>query len=293
MTNFVTGIFNSRLGAEVAVDSLEKLNYKRTDISVLMHDQTRAKEFAEETGTSVDAGNQASKGAKIAASIGGALGAIVVTAMTKRKDAADPLTSATRGSGEVGSSSAGAARGPDDVRSSTPGVVRGSGDVGGSSSGTLRTSSDYGAASRGGVTGSSDVGSSSSGTLGTGRSDDPVDTSTLRSSATSGSSSGNIGMGTQATSTSLSSTSPGADTPTVAGPLAGVLAGAGLGGLIGALVGAGISKDVAQQYENELGRGGILIGVDARSADESRVREILNDRSGNTSPSTIRKPSTP
>lgn len=51
----------------------------------------------------------------------------------------------------------------------------------------------------------------------------------------------------------------------VAGPIAAGLAGAGagsaVGGLVGALVGAGFSDEVAKQYEEDIKRGNILIGI--------------------------------
>lgn len=58
----------------------------------------------------------------------------------------------------------------------------------------------------------------------------------------------------------------------VAGPLAGALAGAGAGGatggLLGALVGAGMPEYRARYYEERLKKGGIVVGVEARSEDE-------------------------
>ncbi len=45
MADLITGIFYNRAAAETAVDQLETLGYERDQISVLMHDQTRAKEL--------------------------------------------------------------------------------------------------------------------------------------------------------------------------------------------------------------------------------------------------------
>jgi len=45
----VTGLFKSRAAAEAAVDALLKRGYTREEVSVLMSDATRSKEFAVET----------------------------------------------------------------------------------------------------------------------------------------------------------------------------------------------------------------------------------------------------
>jgi hypothetical protein len=65
----VTGLFKSRVAAEAAVDAIIKRGYTRDDISVLMSDATRNKEFAVETRT------HAADGAGIGGAIGGAVGA--------------------------------------------------------------------------------------------------------------------------------------------------------------------------------------------------------------------------
>ena len=63
----------------------------------------------------------------------------------------------------------------------------------------------------------------------------------------------------------------------VAGPIAAALAGAGAGGatggLLGALVGAGIPEERVRHYEEGLRRGGILMGVRARSQDDAEALE--------------------
>jgi hypothetical protein len=46
---FVTGLFKTRAAAEAAVDAIIKRGYTRDDISVLMSDSTRNKEFAAQT----------------------------------------------------------------------------------------------------------------------------------------------------------------------------------------------------------------------------------------------------
>jgi hypothetical protein len=65
----VTGLFKSRVAAEAAVDAIIKRGYTRDDISVLMSDATRSKEFAVETRS------HAADGAGIGGAIGGAVGA--------------------------------------------------------------------------------------------------------------------------------------------------------------------------------------------------------------------------
>jgi hypothetical protein len=51
-----TGIFYSRHDAEEAVSLLHELGYRDDEISVIMSDRTRAKEFAESTGSKVGEG---------------------------------------------------------------------------------------------------------------------------------------------------------------------------------------------------------------------------------------------
>lgn len=67
----VTGLFKNRVAAETAVDAIIKRGYTRDDISVLMSDATKNKEFAIETGT------HAVDGAGVGSAIGGTLGAIL------------------------------------------------------------------------------------------------------------------------------------------------------------------------------------------------------------------------
>ncbi len=69
MAKLVTGLFKTKVAAEAAVDALIKRGYTRDDISVLMSDATKNKEFAVETGT------RAADGAGIGGALGGALGA--------------------------------------------------------------------------------------------------------------------------------------------------------------------------------------------------------------------------
>lgn len=67
----VTGLFVNRVAAESAVDAIIKRGYVRDDISVLMSDSTRNKEFALETRT------HAADGAGIGGAVGGAMGAVL------------------------------------------------------------------------------------------------------------------------------------------------------------------------------------------------------------------------
>lgn len=155
MANLITGMFRDRPSAERAVADLQNIGYTQNDISVMLSDATRSREFAADTGT------HAAEGAGVGAGIGGTLGAIVAA-----------LTAT--------------------------GVV----------------------AATGGIA-----------------------------------------------------------APLVAGPLAAALAGAGAGGLtggiIGGLIGAGIPEDRAHQYETDLNAGGILVGVNADTANTARVRQVL------------------
>src|SRR5215210_5108504 len=67
----VTGLFKTRVAAESAVDAITKRGYTRDDISVLMSDATKNKEFAIETRS------HAADGAGIGGAVGGAVGAVL------------------------------------------------------------------------------------------------------------------------------------------------------------------------------------------------------------------------
>src|SRR2546430_17536757 len=71
MAKLVTGVFKTRVAAEAAVDAIIKRGYTRDDISVLMSDATKSKEFAIETGT------RAADGLGYGAAEGGAVGAVL------------------------------------------------------------------------------------------------------------------------------------------------------------------------------------------------------------------------
>ena|SRR5437867_4912596 len=67
----VTGLFKGKVAAEAAVDALLKHGYKRDDISVLMSDATRTKEFG------LQARTHAADGFGIGGAVGGAVGAVL------------------------------------------------------------------------------------------------------------------------------------------------------------------------------------------------------------------------
>jgi len=70
---FVTGFFKTRAAAEAAVDAIIKRGYTRDDISVLMSDSTKSKEFAVQTKS------HAADGMGIGGAIGGTVGAVLAT----------------------------------------------------------------------------------------------------------------------------------------------------------------------------------------------------------------------
>src|SRR2546422_4523455 len=70
--NFVTGLFKTRAAAEAAVDAIIKRGYTRDDISVLMSDATKNKEFAVQTKS------HAADGAGVGGAIGGTVGAVLL-----------------------------------------------------------------------------------------------------------------------------------------------------------------------------------------------------------------------
>jgi len=70
--NFVTGFFKTRAAAEAAVDAIIKRGYTRDDISVLMSDATKNKEFAVQTRS------HAADGMGVGGAIGGTVGAVLL-----------------------------------------------------------------------------------------------------------------------------------------------------------------------------------------------------------------------
>src|SRR6267378_6379794 len=69
---FVSGLFKTRAAAEAAVDAIIKRGYTRDDISVLMSDSTKNKEFAVQTRS------HAVDGAGVGGAIGGTVGAVLL-----------------------------------------------------------------------------------------------------------------------------------------------------------------------------------------------------------------------
>jgi uncharacterized membrane protein len=69
-----------------------------------------------------------------------------------------------------------------------------------------------------------------------------------------------------------------------AGPLALVLAGVSFGGmtgsLVGALVGSGVPDDHAKQLNDELERGGIIVGAHTDDGHAASVKEALKQAGG-------------
>ena len=70
--NFVTGLFKTRAAAEAALDAIIKRGYTRDDISVLMSDATKNKEFAVQTRS------HAADGMGVGGAIGGTVGAVLL-----------------------------------------------------------------------------------------------------------------------------------------------------------------------------------------------------------------------
>src|SRR2546425_7655089 len=68
---FVTGLFKTRAAAEAAVDAVIKRGYTRDDVSVLMSDATKNKEFAMQTRS------HAADGLGFGGAIGGTVGAVL------------------------------------------------------------------------------------------------------------------------------------------------------------------------------------------------------------------------
>ncbi len=71
MAKLVTALFKSRVTAEAAVREISKLGYTRDDVSILMSDTTRTKEFG------IEAGSKAAEGAGVGGAVGGTVGAIL------------------------------------------------------------------------------------------------------------------------------------------------------------------------------------------------------------------------
>lgn len=70
----------------------------------------------------------------------------------------------------------------------------------------------------------------------------------------------------------------------VAGPLMGMLGGAAVGaaggGLVGALVETGLPEERAMEYEQRLGRGGILVAVQVDTKEDAENAERILETTG-------------
>lgn len=73
MGKLVTGLFPNRMAAEAAVREISNWGYKREDVSILMSDTTRSKEFG------IEAGSKAAEGASVGGALGGAVGAVLAS----------------------------------------------------------------------------------------------------------------------------------------------------------------------------------------------------------------------
>ena len=71
MSDLITGMFRDRISAERAVADLQESGYSQNEISIMMNNQTQARDFA------ADTGSKAAEGAGVGAGIGGTLGAII------------------------------------------------------------------------------------------------------------------------------------------------------------------------------------------------------------------------
>lgn len=71
MSSLVTALFPSRTTAERAIEELHNAGYPHDDISLLMSDSTRGREFG------VKEANKAPEGAATGATLGGVIGAVV------------------------------------------------------------------------------------------------------------------------------------------------------------------------------------------------------------------------
>jgi hypothetical protein len=105
MAKLVTAVFKTRVAAEAAVDAILKRGYTRDDISVLMSDSTKSKEFAIETRT------HAADGLGLGAAVGGTVGAVVAALVAVGTNVflpglglvvAGPLAAALAGAGAGG-----------------------------------------------------------------------------------------------------------------------------------------------------------------------------------------------
>jgi hypothetical protein len=71
----LSGLFNNRADAENAVNRLEALGVPRSDISVVLRNESETADFAASTGT--ESGSKAGEGAGAGSVVGGTVGAIL------------------------------------------------------------------------------------------------------------------------------------------------------------------------------------------------------------------------
>jgi hypothetical protein len=69
VAKLVTGLFKNRITADAAIREVSQMGYTNDDVSVLMSDATKSKEFG------VEAGSKAAQGATVGGVLGGAVGA--------------------------------------------------------------------------------------------------------------------------------------------------------------------------------------------------------------------------
>jgi hypothetical protein len=103
--SFVTGLFKTRAAAEAAVDAVIKRGYTRDDISVLMSDATKNKEFAVQTRS------HAADGLGIGGAIGGTVGAVLLAIAAVGTSIAIPGLGGLMVAGPIAAALAGAGAG--------------------------------------------------------------------------------------------------------------------------------------------------------------------------------------
>ena len=70
-SNTVTGLFNDRDSAERAYQSASERGYDKSDVNLVMSDETRKKHFTSVGGRETELGNKAAEGAGIGGAVGG------------------------------------------------------------------------------------------------------------------------------------------------------------------------------------------------------------------------------
>ncbi len=71
MAKLVTGLFKNRVSAESAIREISKWGYTQEDVSILMSDTTRTREFG------LESGSKAAEGAGVGGAVGGAVGMVI------------------------------------------------------------------------------------------------------------------------------------------------------------------------------------------------------------------------